>query len=73
MQKIIAILVCCFWCLRVFAQPNITVAEYFIDTDPGFGNATSISITTPLPNIVDKTFSVSVGALAQGLHSLLEG
>ena len=44
MQKIITIIVCCIWCLKVSAQPNITFAEYFVDNDPGFGNATSIPI-----------------------------
>lgn len=69
MQKIIAIIVCCSWFLQASAQPNITVAEYFVDTDPGFGNATSISIT-PSPNISDNLFNVAIGSLAAGLHTL---
>ncbi|MEO7312029.1 MAG: hypothetical protein ABIX01_16625 [Chitinophagaceae bacterium] len=70
MQKIIAIVVCWCWCWQANAQPNITAAEYFIDTDPGFGNATSITITTPSPNISDQAFSVPISGLSQGIHHL---
>ena len=69
MLKIIAIIAC--WCLgfQVFAQPNIIKAEYFIDTDPGFGNGTNITIT-PSANIINNTFSVPAGSLTKGVHSL---
>jgi hypothetical protein len=70
MQKIIALMVCWCWFWQVSAQPNIIAAEYFIDTDPGFGNATSITITTPSPNITDQAFSVSLAAVSQGVHVL---
>ena len=69
MQKIIAIIAS--WCLvfQVSAQPNIIRAEYFIDTDPGFGNAISISIT-PSTNIINNTFSVPASSLTKGVHIL---
>ena len=69
MQKIIAIIVCWAWFLQASAQPNIVFAEYFVDNDPGFGNATSISIV-PSPNISDNLFNVSIGSLLSGLHTL---
>ncbi|CAF0859963.1 unnamed protein product [Rotaria sordida] len=48
---------------------NIVKAEFFIDTDPGFGNGTSIAITasTDLNNI---SFSVPSNALTAGTHRL---
>ncbi len=70
MQKIIAIIVCWCWFWQASAQPNITAAEYYIDTDPGFGLATSIPITTPLPNVIDKAFSVSLTGVSEGVHFL---
>ena len=69
MQKIIAVIICWCWFWQATAQPNITAAEYFIDTDPGFGNATSILIT-PSPNIADNAFSVALGSVPQGVHAL---
>lgn len=49
---------------------NITRVEYFIDTDPGFGNATSIPITQAL-NINNQTYSfVKPSDLTEGNHTL---
>ncbi|HRY34187.1 MAG TPA: dockerin type I domain-containing protein [Bacteroidales bacterium] len=50
------------------AIPDITQAEYFIDTDPGFGNATQLSFTPG----TNKTISwiASIAALNQGFHHL---
>ena len=47
---------------------NITKAEYFIDTDPGFGAATDIALTAG----ADISFSLnpSTGAISNGLHRL---
>lgn len=46
---------------------NINQAEYFIDTDPGFGNATSIPVPAPGD---DLTLPLSPGleSLDQGMH-----
>jgi hypothetical protein len=49
------------------AQP-ITRAEYFFDTDPGFGNGTAIAVT-PGP-VVDLNFNASVAGLETGIHTL---
>ena len=50
------------------AIPNITSAEYFFDTDPGFGNATAASITTG--QIVTFNFNGNIAALSTGFHNL---
>jgi hypothetical protein len=70
MRKIFAIIVCCCWFWQVAAQPNITAAEYFIDIDPGFGNATRITIATPSTNITNQAFTVALGTVPQGVHCL---
>jgi hypothetical protein len=70
MQKIFALLVCCgcFW--QASAQTNITAAEYFIDVDPGVGNAMGITISAPSANIINQSFSIPLGPVAPGVHSL---
>ncbi|MEP7144353.1 MAG: hypothetical protein ABI707_15820 [Ferruginibacter sp.] len=69
MQKIIVIIVCWCWFITASAQPNINRVEYFIDTDPGFGRATSI-IITPSANISNGSFTVPIGSLSTGIHIL---
>ena len=55
--------------LMAGAQPNITRVEYFFNTDPGFGNATAVSVS-PSPNINNQSFSTDISALPSGLHFL---
>lgn len=50
------------------AQSNITAAEYFIDTDPGIGNATAVAVTPAAE--VDFSFQVPLSGLPQGTHAL---
>ena len=49
--------------------PNIVKGEYFIDTDPGFGNGTNIPVT-PGTNLTNVTFDFSLNALEKGFHDL---
>jgi hypothetical protein len=56
----------CFW-LWLPAQPNITRVEYYIDTDPGYGHGTAISIV-PAVNLDGLSFNISMAALSQGVH-----
>ncbi|MBS1783504.1 MAG: hypothetical protein JSS78_10595, partial [Bacteroidetes bacterium] len=49
------------------APQNIIAAEYFIDTDPGLGNGTSISIT-PGVNLSNKTVAINTAGLVNGVH-----
>ena len=51
------------------APGNITRAEYFFDTDPGFGNGVPITIT-PAVDISSNGFSADVSALTNGNHIL---
>ncbi|MBP7513407.1 MAG: T9SS type A sorting domain-containing protein [Flavobacteriales bacterium] len=46
----------------------IASAEYFIDTDPGVGNGTPVSV--PGGNTSSSGFTVDVSALAVGFHTL---
>lgn len=49
---------------------NMVQLEYFINTDPGFGNGTSININTPQPNVNNAAFSIPTAALPQGYYRL---
>jgi len=51
-----------------FAQ-NITRLEYFIDTDPGFGNGINVPIA-PAASLTDLTFNVPVTSLSPGVHTI---
>lgn len=52
------------------AIANITKVEYFIDTDPGFGNGTDIPVTQAL-NINNQTYSFTKpSTLTEGNHNL---
>lgn len=51
------------------AAVNITKAEYFIDTDPGIGAGTNITITAGT-TITDLITPVSVSSLSEGTHKL---
>ena len=51
-----------------YSWGQITAAEYFIDTDPGVGNATALTISSG--NTIDETFSISTTGQPEGLHVL---
>ena len=51
------------------APQNITGAEYFIDTDPGIGGGTAISLTAAI-NISNLAVTVNTTGLSNGLHRL---
>lgn len=48
---------------------NITYAEYFVDSDPGFGSASAISVASP-SNDLTLNLAVSTNTLAPGWHKL---
>ena len=48
--------------------PNITNVEYFIDTDPGYGLATNVSVS-PATNL-DIRINPDVSSLTDGIHLL---
>jgi hypothetical protein len=47
---------------------NIVKAEYFFDSDPGFGSGTSVPITAGTN--ITKAFAVNASSVTPGLHSL---
>jgi len=51
------------------ASQNIVAAEYFLDTDPGIGSGTAISIT-PATDINSQALVVSTIGLSNGQHRL---
>ena len=50
------------------AQSPINLAEYYLDTDPGFGAATAIPIATPATDLPNLTAAVNIGSLGTGFH-----
>src|SRR5687768_15645316 len=49
--------------------PDIVQAEYFADTDPGFGNGIPIPITAG-QDLTNVTFAVDLTSLVTGFHNL---
>jgi hypothetical protein len=52
-----------------FSSVNVTRLEYFFDSDPGFGNGTSVPIT-PAPDVSDLSIPINIGPLSNGVHRL---
>ncbi len=50
--------------------PSITSAEYFFDTDPGFGSGTAITVS-PTGTSVEESFTADVTSLSVGPHTLV--
>ncbi len=47
---------------------QIAAAEYFFDTDPGVGNATTLTLNNS--NVVNQNFSIPTTGLSEGIHQL---
>lgn len=58
-----------FYKVNLTSLPNISKLEYFIDTDPGFGNGINVPIT-PATNIANIVFTVNTTPLSIGSHKL---
>mgnify|MGYP001420711826 FL=1 len=50
--------------------PDIVFAEYFVDSDPGFGQGINVPIPAPSPHLTDLTFEVDQSQLIMGNHQL---
>ncbi len=50
----------------ILSSPRIIAAEYFFDTDPGYGNATALNVTAG--NMVDITSAIASSGLGIGHH-----
>ncbi|MEO6547846.1 MAG: hypothetical protein ABIN94_07590 [Ferruginibacter sp.] len=48
-------------------QPNITRVEWFLDTDPGYGSATPISISAA-QNLSGLAITIALATINQGVH-----
>jgi len=46
----------------------LTAAEYFFDTDPGIGSATTLTLNSNTGSIA-QTFAISTSGLSEGFHS----
>lgn len=68
MKAVKYIVVLLFLSMHSFAQ-IINKVEYFVNTDPGFGNATDVSITAAA-NISNLLIPVDITALAKGFHNV---
>jgi len=69
MKVLYTFLISCFCVGMLFSQTDISSVEYFFDTDPGFGNGTSIDIN-PDAALIDQTFNISTTGLIVGTHRL---
>jgi len=49
--------------------PAMSQAEYYLDTDPGFGAGTSISFPATT-DLVNYSFDIPLGAVTQGRHTI---
>jgi hypothetical protein len=55
--------------VKDFAPANVNKAEYFVDTDPGFGNATDVTVTASA-NISNLVIPVDISSLSLGVHNI---
>ncbi len=55
--------------VKDFAAGIANKLEYFIDTDPGFGNGTDVSVS-PSANISDIVIPINIGSLSNGFHNI---
>jgi hypothetical protein len=53
----------------VVSAPPISQVEYYIDTDPGFGNGNLITVASSA-DVNDFSFSLPMGGLTQGNHTI---
>ena len=67
MKKLILLLILYCTANVLHAQNIITAAEFFVDTDPGAGSATPITVTTP-GSTVNFTATIPTTSLAAGFH-----
>ena len=58
-----------FFKANAVAAANISRVEYFVDTDPGFGKATSITIA-PSANLANQPAVINLANVPDGFHNL---
>lgn len=68
MKRLLLIAIFLYLYSFLMAQTNITKLEYYIDTDPGYGLATDVSITPSAD--LDITFNPNTSSITNGIHTL---
>lgn len=68
MKKTILLVFGYLWAFSAAAQ-NIDRAEYFIDSDPGLGNGTAITVSVPASDVT-LNFTADLGSVSSGFHTL---
>ncbi len=53
----------------IIPAANVNKLEYYIDTDPGFGNGSNVSITAGA-DVADVFYTVDVTGLSNGFHNI---
>jgi hypothetical protein len=53
----------------IYSKTTITGGEYFIDTDPGFGNGATVTVSAS-DSIILQNFNAATAALSEGYHKL---
>ncbi len=66
-KKILFIFLLNLIAVTLIAQPNINKVEWYLDNDPGYGNATPIAIT-PGQNLNGLSFDINTTPLLEGVH-----
>ncbi len=54
----------------VTSSTTINKAEYYFDTDPGYGSGVNVPISTPAPDLPSLNLLADASALADGSHRL---
>ena len=60
----------CFTKVTAQVSEKIHTIEYFFDTDPGFGNGSTITVTPAATVVSSLSFTPNISALSNGLHVL---
>lgn len=58
-----------FFCIQYVPSPSLAYLEYFIDSDPGFHNGTSIPFTA-LETVIDLNINIPLSGVSEGFHTL---
>ena len=73
MKRILFLIIACIALhASVFGQSKINRAEWFVDTDPGVGNATLLANYTAAVDSIDNNFNLNLSSLSLnvGIHYL---
>ncbi len=66
---VMALLITFFPKANLYAQPNLVKAEYFFDTDPGFGKAINVPVSAGKV-ITNQNISANINTLQTGIHQM---